>query len=456
MRSSVLAWILVAAVAACGPGDGPAPPPDDGGGDTGGEGGGGSGGDVPSGGDQPAGGGGVPSGDGDQPSGDGETPSGAGGGSGPMTSSDGTVTIARVDASAECDGLLPGAAPSAVTASAPGGGTSCGSGISEGKGHVAGVTSYGQGFVDWQAFSPQGLAERPFRVAWNGSSTTASDVYLFPQPDGWIGASAIAWGSPVVQVDVVSLLPDGTPRGTPVRVTPGEGQSLSWSTVEDPRGGVAFVRTGNPPAGPDCAGTVWRFDETGTPRGDPATFGHGSTCVAVAAVSHAGEALVVERSGETAWLHWFAVDGSPARAAVDAGALGAIFTSGKPVFLAPLLDGSVVAWEGGVWTRRFPHLGDRAEAAPGWLASRPGFTFRNTRGERGYALLPPPGAESADCTQRIEVLAPSGRLCGTVTLSDPGGACRTRVVDQGRDGTVVQQSAREPCTWRWWPRLLGE
>ena len=109
----------------------------------------------------------------------------------------------------------------------------------------------------------------------------------------------------------------------------------------------------------------------------------------------------------------------------------------------------------GAWTRRFPYLGDHVEEAPGWLTSRPGFGLRNTRGARGYALLSPALVQSDDCSQRVELLAPSGRLCGRVTLKGDGGACTTSLVDQGWDGTVVQESARDHCAWRFWPRLLA-
>lgn len=449
MRSLLLALVLAAATAACGTSKNPSPPPDGGG--TGGDGGGGSGG-----GGEPSGGGtGQPSG-GEQPSGDGTTPPDSGGGSaGPVKSPDGTVTIERSDASAECDGLLPATAPSAVSVRIAGADPAyCGPGVSEGGGHVAVQQLVGPGSVGLQVFSPSGTPEREVRSAWNAPGTPR--VFLFPQADGWISATATAWARPITQVDVWGLLPDGTPRGDAARVTRADDFMLSWTLAEDPRGGALFAKTVNPPAGPACNGSAVRFDASGAP-GAAATFlGHDPSCrVAGAAVSREGETLVVESAGTEAWLHWFRADGTPALPAADEGPLAALFPSGKAVFLAPLLDGSIAASEDGVWTRRFPRLGAHAEAAPGWLASRPRFRFRSTRGERGYALLPPGGQESADCTQRIEVLAPSGRLCGTVTLSDPGGPCTTRPADQGWDGTVVQQGAREPWTWRWWPRLLG-
>jgi len=214
---------------------------------------------------------------------------------------------------------------------------------------------------------------------------------------------------------------------------------------------------------------VHRYDENGTPRGAPGHFSMGGDCETAApgsrlvglAVSGAGEALVVEISGGTAWLWWVNADGSAARpplAAGDAGGPGGVFTTGLPIELRPLLDGSIVASEGGVWTRRFPLLGDHAEDAPAWLAARPRWRFRNTRGSRGYVLLPP-GTVSTDCSQEIELLARSGRLCGRAVFADPGQPCdpvrNGATIDQGWDGTVVQQSPRAHCAWRFWPRLLA-
>jgi hypothetical protein len=203
-----------------------------------------------------------------------------------------------------------------------------------------------------------------------------------------------------------------------------------------------------------CGGSARRYDALGATRGSPGAVG----CFHLgAAVSSRGEALVLEdRRGDLreVWIHWLRADGSAARAASREGLLAEVFQGGAPE-LAPLLDGSIAVSDGGRWTRRSPHLSERSEAAPAWLAGQPvGTTFRNTRGNRGYALFPPP-AESADCSQAVELRAPSGRLCGKVTLRDPGGSCRAAAVDQGWDGTVVQASGPEPCSWRWWPRLLA-
>jgi len=82
-------------------------------------------------------------------------------------------------------------------------------------------------------------------------------------------------------------------------------------------------------------------------------------------------------------------------------------------------------------------------------------------GGKGYAVLPRP-EDSASCEQRIEVISPSGQVCGSATFSLGGGACKTGTIIVGYDGTVVQQGPREreicsandhvcTCAYRYWP-----
>jgi hypothetical protein len=107
---------------------------------------------------------------------------------------------------------------------------------------------------------------------------------------------------------------------------------------------------------------------------------------------------------------------------------------------------------------------------PRWLADRAGWRFRFTRGARGYALLSPPDlgtGTAADCAQPIDLVLASGRVCGRVTLHTALGGCGTGIVDQGWDGTVIQDPwPRKPmelvpqgkvygdCTFVFWPKML--
>jgi hypothetical protein len=85
------------------------------------------------------------------------------------------------------------------------------------------------------------------------------------------------------------------------------------------------------------------------------------------------------------------------------------------------------------------------------------------RNGQGYAFLEPfDGHFSDPCSQRIEVVAPSGKSCGTAVFPIASGSCMPASIDLGYDGTVIQQlpssmerasttDSSHSCTWRWWP-----
>jgi hypothetical protein len=130
--------------------------------------------------------------------------------------------------------------------------------------------------------------------------------------------------------------------------------------------------------------------------------------------------------------------------------------------LAPLLDGSVVLQEAGQWTRRYAYQATSGGARARLARGAPGNTLRFTRGNQGYALMPPSGLSVAAREQRVEIFAPSGRHCGTVVFHEGDAPCTTGSIDEAWDGTVVQQSARDgcsgatcTCSHRWWPGLLA-
>ena len=102
------------------------------------------------------------------------------------------------------------------------------------------------------------------------------------------------------------------------------------------------------------------------------------------------------------------------------------------------------------------------KAPPTWLAARPHKGLHTVHGGTGYALIDPEG-DVASCSQQIEVLAPSGKSCGTASFFIANGACSAGGLTVGYDGTVIQQlphameSYPDPnwgahtCTWRYWP-----
>jgi hypothetical protein len=123
--------------------------------------------------------------------------------------------------------------------------------------------------------------------------------------------------------------------------------------------------------------------------------------------------------------------------------------------LAPLLDGSVAVRADDAWRRTYAPRADSSAPLPAWLAARAEDGLRTAAGGAGYVLLPPPGSPAPDCATRVELVSAGGRTCGRITIRESGSSCTVRSVDQGRDGTLVAQSAVDARTVRWWPSLIG-
>ena len=350
--------------------------------------------------------------------------------------SDPSVTVERLDPNVECDALVPAQVPAPVTVStAPQGGGRCGQGLTEGTGHVAAAQAFSGRGTEWQVFGAGGHAEQSFSIT--------SDSW--PQPEGWQGVQASTSGGEL-SLSVLTFFADGSPRRSEQPRASGFGPQV-WRVAPDPQGGAAVAWWGptGPGQDPSCAGEVRRYDTSGAPA---ASAGRTGCNVATVGVSTAGETLVLEpvASGATT-IRWLRADGTPAAAPSQDGFAG----SGG---LRPLLDGSLVLVRGR-YMRRYPHLAAAGEPPPAWLATRTGQSFRFTRGNAGYAFFPLSGVHKSDCTQVVELVAPSGRPCVKLTFRRDGNACVTGFIDQGWDGTVVQQNGLDACGWRAWPRLLA-
>jgi len=103
------------------------------------------------------------------------------------------------------------------------------------------------------------------------------------------------------------------------------------------------------------------------------------------------------------------------------------------------------------------------QPAPDWLASRPNTNLALARGGKAYAILPNGAANSA-CTQRLELVSPSGNTCAHWDLDIASGNCATSELHLGMDGTILQHTPTElernpfgrpqSCTLRYWPDAL--
>jgi hypothetical protein len=319
-------------------------------------------------------------------------------------------------------------------------GSGCLWGLSDGTGHIAVFTGANGSGNRYQVFSPDGTKQQDFRVTGQ----------LVPLPEGWQGASATPLAGTAVALSVLTFFADGTPRRSET-ATPGGFDTRNWWFTDDPLGGGLLVQ-GGVTSGSGACGEARRFGSDGAPR-KPATF---DACYPAGnGVSNAGETLVIQQEQPDATLRWFTADGAAAGGPSDDGPTSVPFASGSYPGLRPMLDGSLAMHSGSGWTRVYPHLAAHGEAPPAWLAARGNQTFRFTRGNRGYAFFPSAYTQSPDCTQQVELVAPSGRRCVRVTFHRDGLACTTGFIDQGWDGTVIQQDAAGACSWRSWPGFLG-
>lgn len=380
-------------------------------------------------------------------------PTGPTGGTGPSQTA--SVRLERLDDHAECDGLVPDHAPEPVDVrwQAPNRAV-CDGGISDGSGHVAVSGRPAYGGAVWLAVGPDGSPHHQF-----------VGLPLLSQPSGWHGLTIRPRENTGTRVLQQRFSPEGDVLAeADANSDPDQLQSEAWSLAQDPKGGC-FTLVGEI----DLFHNHWtrleaqRFDEAGRPRWpEPLAFNTNDSrefLFVAAGISVRGDALALRQSSSAVDVTWIRPDG--ARVAEEMGAEPYAELTGSPdvrkyqVELAPLLDGDLAVRVDGTFRRRYPHLGTRTAALPGWLAARADWSFRFTRGNRGYALFPPRWQAAPRCDQAIELLAPSGRLCGRVTLVGDGSACETGVVDQGWDGTVVQQREKVACEWRFWPGLLA-
>jgi hypothetical protein len=160
------------------------------------------------------------------------------------------------------------------------------------------------------------------------------------------------------------------------------------------------------------------------------------------------------RYGPGTWAgQWFDHDGAP----------GPVFRAylAYPERLVERAESGLFLQGDQGWLGQFDAQATSMSPPPPWLASRPHTNLHMVHGGNGYAVLPAPGSTGA-CEQVVEVISPSGKVCGSSTFGIGGGSCTTSSIIVGYDGTVVQQLPREreapcraadhecDCTYRYW------
>jgi hypothetical protein len=375
----------------------------------------------------------------------------ASGTSGPVS-----VAFERLDASAECDGLVPDRVPEPVVVRrGPEAGAACAGGISDGTGAVAIAVRDASGEVRWRAYRADG----------SEAGTFTADLPLLPQPAGWQALLATRpEGATDPEIELLAVGPDGAvARRETISPDPTRRSYFGWDLSADPAGGsVAVVRSTHNFGNHWSDVTVHRFDADGAPRWpggvsvlsdpsplEPMFLGVGATL--------GGDTLLLTQNSAFLDVTWLDGNGHGVGGSVMHEYAHPLVGEGlrHELELFPLLDGSSALRADGTWRRRYDPREPASTPLPPWLAARADATVRVTRGGAGYVTLPAAGEASPGCTQVVELVAASGRVCGRAVFREEGTSCTSGAIDQGWDGTVVQQSGRDACTYRWWPRLLG-
>ena len=239
--------------------------------------------------------------------------------------------------------------------------------------------------------------------------------------------------------------------------------------ANDPTGGMIHARYDPPNGGYGEPVTVLldAIDPSGGIRWTQPLPDKSQPGPVMVGVDRQGNVLALWRSeqryGKGTWAgQWFDHAGTP-------GPVFQAFSGGvsPSEFQERVGDGLLVTGytaDGIWWAGQFDAGARSMSPPPAWFAARPGKSLHMVHGGKGYAVLPRP-EDSASCEQRIEVISPSGQVCGSATFSLGGGACKTGTIVVGYDGTVVQQGPREretcsandhicTCAYRYWPAFF--
>ena len=367
------------------------------------------------------------------------------------TSDGGTATDGGT-ASSDCDGLAPGA-PGMATEFRwmnrdlnNNSGGSCFPAETDGTGHIA---------VSWQnPFQPHDsrFAFVDPASASEAGSYRAVGMLLIGQASGFMGGQC---GGTICAENYVVL----DPVGKELFQSPfGHGNNVQ---ANDPTGGMIHVRFSE--SGEGTTMLLDAIDPSGAIRWTrplPDVFGPQDSKAMRLGVDRQGNVLALwssaPRYGAGTWAgQWFDHAGTP----------GSVFQALSAGVLPDKLyervgDGLFLSGSSG-WLGQFDAQATSMSPPPPWLAARPRKNLHMVHGGKGYAVLPMPES-SAPCDQQVEVISPSGQVCGSSTFSMGGAACTTSSIIVGYDGTVVQQGPREresctandhicTCTYRYWP-----
>jgi hypothetical protein len=311
----------------------------------------------------------------------------------------------------------------------------------------------------WQPHNSRFAFLDPATGSQVGSYDKGIRLLLIGQASGFMGGTC---AGAMCQQNYVVLDPAGKELfSSPFNET-GNGEQAN-----DPTGGMIHVRFSGTPEGTTLL--LDAIDASGRVRWTqslPDVFGLSDSKAIVVGVDRRGNVLALwnshaPRYGAGTWAgQWFDQGGKagPVFQALSGGVgPGKLYErAGDGLFLSGFVSAGEASWLG-----QFDAQATSMSPPPTWLATRPGTALHMVRGGKGYAVLPM-AENSPACEQKVEVISPSGQVCGSSTFSIGGGACTTNSIIVGYDGTVVQQGPREretcsandhvcTCTYRYWP-----
>ena len=367
-----------------------------------------------------------------------------------------TATFAKKD---DCAGFAPRNPPgSPVSESVPTDGSStaqCVPGAADGSGNVA---------WGWMGNHETRLSFATSTGAFHPGMYKGSFTTVIGQFAGFEGVDTTSAGSWALVV----LKPDGTENKRVPSTDPAV-NAIGGIQANDPTGGVIVFDDKSLPRqliAFNAAGVVrWRVLVSATMG---AAFG----------VDRQGNSLLLFDSGPPSGSDAGPPSGTTTGQWVDhSGDVRPTFDANVPYgtlrnlyprvgsglfYQSTTIEGGATATVHNDWIAQFDALATQAAPPPAWLLARPDTKISMAHGGRAYAVLPSQSRDSSpDCSQTVEVVATSGKSCGTAKFTVSQTRCTTLSIDVGYDGTVLQQlppatMSDNPgsCTMRWWPGFL--
>jgi hypothetical protein len=226
------------------------------------------------------------------------------------------------------------------------------------------------------------------------------------------------------------------------------GQTVTGGSV------VVASQCGNStPAGAKVDWQIVRFDDAAVQVGATAIVA-GQECASLTVLADAQNTIFISYETPAGVVgipaghfvgRWFDAKGA---ALTDWFDLGSSQSEVVKLLVRPLIGGGVGLRYNGKWTSMAPS--GKAEVDPG-PAFEDGKDVRIVEGGKAYLTIP-----DATTLGTLDILAPSGEVCGTVAEAKVNQAStqNPEVFSVGKDGTLLELQLANDCSLTYWPHLL--